>query len=80
VARERAAEDARSRSRDRERGRAAGDSTGRARTRDGSVLAARAAEEYAYVVRDVRRIVQVGGGLVVVMLVLWIVLEVVKPF
>lgn len=78
VARDRAADDARSRS--RERGRAPTEPAGRARTRDGSVLAARAAEEYTYVVRDVRRIVQVGGGLMLVMFVLWVVIEVVKPF
>ena len=35
--------------------------------------AARAAEEYAYVGRDVRRITLLGGSLIVLMLVLWVV-------
>jgi hypothetical protein len=77
IAEERASDDARARSRDR--GRVGADIV-RGRTRDGSLLATRAAEEYTYVVRDVRRIVQVGGGLMVVMLLVWLVLEVVKPF
>ncbi len=78
IAEERASDDARARSRDR--GRIAIDAGVRGRTREGSLLATRATEEYTYVVRDVRRIVQVGGGLMVVMLVLWLVIEVVKPF
>jgi hypothetical protein len=40
------------------------------------LLAARAAEEYGYVVRDVRRIGVVGGGLFVVMIVLFLLIEV----
>ena len=78
VAEERAAEAARTRSRDRSRIPAA--NTLRPRGREGSLLATRAAEEYTYVVRDVRRIVQVGGGLMAVLVVLWFVLEVIKPF
>jgi hypothetical protein len=77
VAQERAADDARSRNRDR--GRTV-ETASRSRTREGSLLATRSIEEYAYVVRDVRRIVRVGGGLMLVMLVLWLVLEVIKPF
>ena len=78
VAEERAADDARGRSRDR--GPSAIDTGLRGRAREGSLLATRAAEEYTYVVRDVRRIVQVGGGLMIVLLVLWLLIEVVKPF
>jgi hypothetical protein len=37
-----------------------------------SSLATSAADEYAYVARDVRRIAIVGGGLVAVLIVLWI--------
>lgn len=77
VAQERAADAARARTRDRSRVPAADPRT---RGRDGSLLAARSAEEYTYVVRDVRRIVQVGGGLMAVLLALWFVLEVIKPF
>jgi hypothetical protein len=42
----------------------------RARTGTGSI-AARAAEEYGYVSRDVRRIALVGGSLVILLLALW---------
>ena len=38
--------------------------------RSGSI-AVRAAEEYAYVIRDVRRIALIGGSLVVLLIVLW---------
>lgn len=41
-----------------------------------SLLSARAAQEYAYVARDVRRIVMVAGGLLIMLLVLWVLLEV----
>ncbi len=78
VAQDRAADEARARSRDRSRTN--GEAGTRSRTREGSVLATRSAEEYTYVVRDVRRIVRVGGGLMVVLVALWLVLEVVKPF
>jgi len=78
VAEERAAEAARARSRDRSRIPAP--AAPRTRSREGSLLATRAAEEYTYVVRDVRRIVQIGGGLMAVLVVLWFVLEVIKPF
>jgi hypothetical protein len=37
-----------------------------------SSLATSAAEEYGYVARDVRRIAIVGGGLVTILIVLWI--------
>jgi hypothetical protein len=47
-----------------------------------NLLAARAAEEYAYVARDVRHIGIVGGGLLAVLLVLYVLIEVlnVLPF
>lgn len=62
VAEERSADEARSRSRDRRPAEPV-------RGRSGSgLLAARAAEEYTYVVRDVRRITVVGGGLFAVLL------------
>ncbi len=54
----------------------------RTRTPDGApgvrtgTLATRAAAEYAYVVRDVRRIVLIGGSMVVALIVLWIVQQV----
>jgi hypothetical protein len=78
VAQERAADEARARGRDRSR--PSTDAPNRSRTREGSVLATRSAEEYTYVVRDVRRIVRVGGGLMLAMVALWLVLEVAKPF
>ena len=37
-----------------------------------SSLAVSAAEEYAYVGRDIRRISIVGGGLVLILIVLWV--------
>lgn len=40
------------------------------------MLAARASEEYTYVVRDVRRIVTVGGGLILIMAVLFVLIDV----
>jgi hypothetical protein len=42
-----------------------------------TLLAARAAEEYGYVVKDVRRITVVGGGLLAVLVVLYVLIEVV---
>ena len=50
------------------------------RTRSGSLLAIRGEQEYAYVVRDVRRIATVGGSLLVVLFVLYILIEVVGVF
>lgn len=69
VAEERAAEQAR-RSRDRAR-RGTGD-TGVVRS---GTIAVRAAEEYGYVARDVRRIAMIGGSLVAVLIGLWAVVE-----
>jgi hypothetical protein len=43
--------------------------------RAGGNLAVAAAEEYAYVARDVRRIAIVGGGLILILLALWLVVH-----
>ncbi len=69
VADERAAEDARKRTDRRRSSPVAPDLTPGPRSTSG--LAVRAAEEYAYVGRDVRRITLIGGSLIIVMLVLW---------
>ena len=42
--------------------------------RPGSI-AVRASEEYAYVARDVKRIALIGGSLVALLVVLWVVLQ-----
>ena len=74
VAQDREADTLRARSRERSRdaetarpGRAAGQ----------GLLAARAAEEYAYVVRDVRRIMVVGGAVAAALAVLYVLIDVV---
>lgn len=43
--------------------------------RAGSSLDVAAAQEYAYVARDVRRIAIVGGGLILILLGLWLVVH-----
>lgn len=73
VAEERRAETVRSGSRERSR---SGFDAVRGRGRESGLLAARAAEEYTYVARDVRRIVTVGGTLLGVMLAIWLIVEV----
>jgi hypothetical protein len=45
-----------------------------ARVRTGTIVA-RAAEEYAYVARDLRRIVLIGGSLLAFLIGLWVVTE-----
>lgn len=57
----------------RERGRR--QEEGMARVRPGSI-AVRASEEYAYVSRDVRRLVIIGGSLIAVLIGLWAVTQV----
>jgi hypothetical protein len=52
--------------------RAAGDVT----PRPVSSLAVAASNEYAYVARDVRRIVTVGGTLVAILAVLWVIVQI----
>lgn len=70
LAEERAAEDATRRSRDRAR-RASSDETS---VRAGSI-AMRAAEEYGYVGRDLRRVAIIGGSLIAFLIGLWAVTE-----
>ena len=69
LAEEKAATEAARRTRERAR-RASVEPTVRSGT-----ISMRAADEYAYVVRDVRRIVVIGGSLVAVLLGLWVVVE-----
>jgi hypothetical protein len=66
---ERAAEAARARPRSESGGQ-------RSRGRDASLLAARAEQEYTYVVRDVRRIATVGGLLLGILAVLFVLIDV----
>jgi hypothetical protein len=68
VAEERAAEDAERRRRNRARGVESG--------RSAEPLAVRAASEYAYVRRDVVRIVRIGGFLLAVLAALYILINV----
>ncbi len=42
--------------------------------RTGSI-AVRASEEYAYVIRDVKRIALIGGSMIVLLIVLWVLSE-----
>jgi hypothetical protein len=76
LAREQVADSQRSRSRERRPGEDRSREEIVSRTRSGSLLAIRGEQEYAYVVRDVRRILTVGGSLVGVLLVLFILIEV----
>jgi hypothetical protein len=76
VAREQLAESERGRARDRRRTEERLRDEVLPRTRTGSLLAIRGEQEYAYVVRDVRRILGVGGSLVGVLAVLFILIEV----
>lgn len=73
VAQERSAEQVRSRGRDKGRGEFV-------RPAASGLLAQRASEEYTYVVRDVRRISVVGGALVGILLLLWVVRDVLNVF
>jgi hypothetical protein len=50
----------------------------RHRVKAGSLLAARAATEYVYVAKDMRRILFVAALLVAIMLVLWVLLVVMR--
>ncbi|HET7028427.1 MAG TPA: hypothetical protein VFI28_12105 [Candidatus Limnocylindrales bacterium] len=74
VEQERVAEDTRRRREGRERERI--DDAGRGRTAQAGGLAVQASEEYAYVIRDVRRIVTIGGGLVLILFALFFLIEV----
>lgn len=73
VAQERAAQANLGRSRDRSRG-AELDRTGRAHGQ--SPLAIRAAEEYAYVTRDVRRIIRVGALMAATLGVMFVLIDI----
>jgi len=46
------------------------------KARGQGILAARAAEEYGYVVRDVRRIIQVGGLIAACLAVVFVLIDV----
>ena len=70
VAAEREAEVAAGRARERSRRPAEPE----VRVRPGSI-AVRAREEYAYVSRDVRRLVIIGGSLIALLIVLWVVVQ-----
>ena len=76
VAEERAAEQAARRGRERARGREEGITP--VRGRDLAPLSVRAADEYAYVRRDVLRIVRVGGGLLLILAVLYVIIDVAR--
>jgi hypothetical protein len=58
------------------RGRGAEIALGRTGTAQAGTIATRASEEYAYVVRDVRRIVTIGGALLVILFALFFLIEV----
>lgn len=74
---ERTAETGRARDRERRRQALADEAPGtRRRTREAGLLATRASEEYAYVRRDIRRILVVSGSLLAVLIGLFVVIEV----
>jgi hypothetical protein len=73
VAQERDTEQNRSRARDRGR---AGEAARPGRPASQGLLATRAAEEYGYVVRDVRRILQVGGAVAAALAVLYVMIDI----
>ena len=68
VAEEKVAETAARRAREARR-------AGPAETVGRGSLAVQAAEEYAYVARDLRRIAVIGGGLLVILIAFWAVLQ-----
>ena len=70
LAQERAADAARRRPKGRARAEFAAAGRGEA-----SILATRSVEEYAYVQRDLRRIAKVGGGIIAVVAVLWVLID-----
>lgn len=47
-------------------------------TRSSGLLAARAANEYVYVARDLRRIATLAAGMVGVLLILWLLIDVLQ--
>ena len=76
VAEEKAAAQAARRGRDRARER--DDTITPARGRDLAPLSVRATDEYAYVRRDVLRIVRVGGSLLLILAVLFVLIDVAR--
>jgi hypothetical protein len=80
IAQERAAANERGRVRDRRGTESHLRDEAAPRTRTGSLLAIRGEQEYAYVVRDVRRIVTVGGSLLGVLIALYVIIEVLGIF
>ena len=72
IAQERDAEQNRSRARDRSR---VGEAARPGRPAGQGLLATRAAEEYGYVVRDVRRILRVGGVMAAVLAVFFVLID-----
>ncbi len=73
MAQERAAQQPAARARDRSR---PADLEPAGRPRGQSPLAVRAAEEYGYVSRDVRRILRVGGSMVAILLVFFVLIDI----
>jgi hypothetical protein len=73
IAEERAAEAGRNRARERTK---VSEPVRAGRPGGQGLLAARAAEEYAYVVRDVRRILFVGGMIAVALIALYLAIDV----
>jgi hypothetical protein len=53
---------------------------GRIKVKEGSILAERAADEYAYIRADLRQIVIVAVGLLLALIVLWLFFTIVDPF
>jgi hypothetical protein len=76
VAEERAAEQATRRSRERTRE----PEVVASRARSSAPLSVRAADEYAYVRRDVRRIARIGGSLIAVLAILHVLINVLHVF
>jgi hypothetical protein len=74
LAEERAAQQATRRPRERDRHA----DTVAPRGRDLTPLAVRAADEYAYVRRDVLRIIRVGGGLLLILALLYVLIDVTR--
>jgi hypothetical protein len=70
VAEEKAAETQSRRDRERAKRAASGEPVAR-----GGTIAMRASEEYGYVMRDVRKIVTIGGGLIAVLIGIWAVIQ-----
>jgi hypothetical protein len=78
VAQEREAEEAARRGRERSRDRMRDEGLTAVRGRDLAPLSVRASQEYAYVRRDVLRIIRVGGGLLAILAVLYVLIDVAR--